>query len=177
MNKNIERKLEVINKLERAAVYLNYPKTRPNRPEAVGILGDAALRVAHQPLYNAGKTPLDKATTVIHLQDATVIIIDGDRLEREVLKGSIADGDVQKLLPFKTKRVYGYTFVHIQNESAYTIQTDRHFICEGETLCARDSHGRTYSASVKGLVPTCPGCLAKGKSIIVNHLLVNHLLN
>jgi hypothetical protein len=107
---------------------------------------------------------------VIETSFATVVIIDADRLEREVLKSSIADEDVQKLLPFNTGVSGGEHFYHIVNRSAYIVETNAHRIYEGETLCKRAGHtgGRyTYTDA------DCPGCLAKGKSIIVNHLLQN----
>ncbi len=123
------------------------------------------------------KTPLEKATTTFDVIDmtqygrsvGTLIVIDENRLEREVLKGSIADSDVQKLLPFHTKRVAGEHYIHIMNESAYVVETNSHAIYEGDTLCKRGGH--SFYAGFKGLTPTCPGCLAKGKAIIVNHLL------
>lgn len=123
------------------------------------------------------KTPFEKATKVFNIIEAstegtsltTVVVLDEDRLEREVLKGSIADSDVQKLLPFHTKRVAGEHYIHIMNESAYVVETNSHAIYEGDTLCKRG--GQSFYAGFKGLTPTCPGCLAKGKAIIVNHLL------
>jgi hypothetical protein len=99
---------------------------------------------------------------------ATVVVIDGDKLEREVLKASIADGDVQKMLPFQTKLVVGKNHIHIENASAYTAETNYHSIGYGDTICAKQ--GQTYAARVSK-VATCPGCLAKAKGLIVNHLL------
>jgi hypothetical protein len=120
------------------------------------------------------KTPLEKSIVRrFEASGTNYVVVDEDRLNREVLKDSIADSDVQKLLPFYTKRVGGETFIHIQNQSAYTVKTDRHFIDGGETLCARS--GPTYFAGFKGLSPTCPGCLAKAKTIIVDHLLATEL--
>lgn len=97
-----------------------------------------------------------------------VVVIDGDKLERGVLKASIADGDVQKLLPFQTKLVVGENHIHIENASAYTAETNYHSVAYGDTICARQ--GQTYAAVV-AKVATCPGCLAKAKGLIVNHLL------
>lgn len=127
------------------------------------------------------KTPLEKATTTFDVIDATkdinepigtLVVIDMPRLEREVLIGSIADDDVQKLLPFSTSLGLGDNFTHIVNKSAYTVQTNSHAISESETLCKRAeyTHPMYYGENVFG-TPTCPGCLAKGKAIIVNHLL------
>jgi hypothetical protein len=53
------------------------------------------------------------------------------------------------------------------NASAYTVETNSHYIHEDETLCKR-SGGVYRPANAR---PTCPGCLVKAKSIIVNHLL------
>ena len=115
------------------------------------------------------KTPLEKATVSrFSYEGQTFIVIDEARLEREVLKGSIADSDVQKLLPFQTKVGVGDTHYHIVNASAYVVETNAHAIYEGQTLCKR--FGNLYSVGMSQR-PTCPGCLAKAKAIIVYHLL------
>jgi hypothetical protein len=102
------------------------------------------------------------------VHDETIVIIDEDRLNREVLKGSIADLNVQKLLPFQTSIEAGDTHNHIVNASAYVVQTNSHVIYEGQTLCKRFGNAfRTH----RDAAPTCPGCLAKAKAIIVYHLL------
>jgi hypothetical protein len=105
---------------------------------------------------------------------ATVVVIDAAKLEREVLKASIADADIQRLLPFQTRLVMGENHIHIENTSAYTVETQYHLISEGDTLCVKV--GQTYALgayrSVQvSKVATCPGCLAKAKGVIVNHLL------
>ena len=117
------------------------------------------------------KTPLEKATVSrFSYEGQTFIVIDEARLEREVLKGSIADSDVQKLLPFQTKVGAGDTHYHIVNASAYVVETNAHAIYEGQTLCKR--FGNVYGDAVSRYQqPTCPGCLAKAKAIIVHHLL------
>lgn len=129
------------------------------------------------------KTPLEKASTVIDIVDAsvdlltpvaTLVIIDADRLEREGLKQSLADADVLKLLPFKTEVSVGENYFHIVNQSAYAVTTDAHVIREGETLCKRGEGAGLFLPDVlldANTVPTCPGCLAKAKAVIVNHLL------
>lgn len=115
------------------------------------------------------KSPVEKSILgTTEFFGATVVVIDGDKLEREVLKASIADGDVQKLLPFQTKLVVGKNHIHIENASAYTAETNYHSVAYGDTICARQ--GQTYAAVV-AKVATCPGCLAKAKGLIVNHLL------
>jgi hypothetical protein len=121
---------------------------------------------------------LEKVTErVIVTEDGIVVVIDGDKLEREVLKGSINDSDVQRLLPFQTSLGRGAQHLHILNASAYTVETNAHFIEEGDTLCKRAAYTPEflayYSEVIKRPTATCPGCLAKAKSIIVNHLLDN----
>ena len=118
--------------------------------------------------HYAQQAAIAKAITgVIQIHDETVVTIDMARLEREVLKGSIADSDVQKLLPFQTSVAVGRTESHIINESFYDVETNYHIIQRGDAICGR------YSPFYRGLggQPTCPGCLAKGKGIIVDHLL------
>jgi hypothetical protein len=117
------------------------------------------------------KTPLEKAIVgVVQIHDETIVIIDEDRLNREVLKGSIANRDVQKLLPFQTAIGVGDTYYHIVNASAYLVETNCHTIYEGETLCKRFGNDG-WSDSARFALPTCPGCLAKAKALIVHHLL------
>lgn len=90
------------------------------------------------------------------------------RIAFKVLKSSISDADLQRLLPFQTSLELGSTHVHIVNESAYEVKTQYHSITDGDTLCARAARSR---GTVTGTAPTCPGCLAKAQGIIVNHLL------
>jgi hypothetical protein len=89
------------------------------------------------------------------------------RLAFKVLKSSIEDKDIQRLLPFQTSLELG-NHVHIVNESAYAVETKYHVITDGDTLCARGGRPR---GTVTGTAPTCPGCLAKAQGIVVNHLL------
>jgi hypothetical protein len=105
----------------------------------------------------------------VHAMVGSIVVeIDFDRLERDVLKGLIDDSNVQKLLPFKTDVEAGDTYNHIVNASAYTVETNSHFIHEGGTLCARAGGSFRTHRDAK---PTCPGCLIKAKSIIVEHLI------
>lgn len=90
------------------------------------------------------------------------------RVAFKVLKSSISDKDLQRLLPFQSSLELGNTHVHIVNESAYEVKTQYHSIGDGDTLCARGARPR---GTVTGTAPTCPGCLAKAQGIIVNHLL------
>lgn len=99
--------------------------------------------------------------------------IDFDGLAAKVLKGRIKDEDVLKLLPFKTDVEAGYTYNHIVNASAYTVETNAHFIHEGGTLCARAGGSFRTHRDAK---PNCPGCLAKAKSLIVEHLIATSQL-
>ena len=117
------------------------------------------------------KTPLEKSIKEAYqIHDEIAVVIDANRLEREVLKGSIDDRDVQKLLPFQTKVGVGDTKYHIVNASAYVVATNAHTIYEGQTLCKR--FGNVYGDAISRYQqPTCPGCLAKAKAIIVQHLL------
>jgi hypothetical protein len=73
------------------------------------------------------------------------------------------------LLPFQTKIGVGDTYYHIVNASAYVVETNAHAIYEGQTLCKR--FGNVYADAARFVQPTCPGCLAKAKAIIVYHLL------
>ena len=117
------------------------------------------------------------------LAKATVYIVDMRAAELRVLAGLIADGDVQKLLPFQTSLHKGTNHVHIVNKSAYTVETNYHTIEEGDSICYRAEsfkHNSEYNVRT-GLgsriyvdqyaVATCPGCLAKAKRIIVEHIL------
>jgi hypothetical protein len=118
------------------------------------------------------KTAIEKSVLgAIVTPFTTIVVIDADRLEREVLKGSISDRDVMRLLPFQTSLVGGESHRHIQNDSAYTVETNSHLIREGETLCAKQGETYRLGFSFAERVPTCPGCLAKAKAVIVNHLL------
>jgi hypothetical protein len=129
------------------------------------------------------KSILEKCTTTIDIVDAdvdlltpiaTLVTIDIARLEREVLKQSIADKDVQKFLPFNTRLVAGTNHFHIQNISGYAVETDHHIITEGETLCKRAGRVDLLDTNTWAAA-SCPGCLAKGKAIIVNHLLAQEV--
>ena len=107
------------------------------------------------------KTPLESIKEVYQIQDEIVVVIDANRID---------DRDVQKLLPFQTKVGVGDTKYHIVNASAYVVATNAHTIYEGQTLCKR--FGNVYGDAISRYQqPTCPGCLAKAKAIIVQHLL------
>ena len=90
---------------------------------------------------------------------------------KRVMAGLIADEDVQKRLPFQTSLGAGNNYVHIVNESLYKVKTNHHTIEEGDTLCYRLGGVKWHLADLRdATVPTCPGCLAKAKWIIVNVL-------
>jgi hypothetical protein len=98
-------------------------------------------------------------------------IIDVDALAAFIfkqLKASVAAEDIQSLLPFQTALELGDTHVHITNLSAYPVATKYHVITFGETLCKRAAMPR---GEVRRALPTCPGCLAKARGVIVNNLL------
>jgi hypothetical protein len=98
-------------------------------------------------------------------------IIDVDALAAFIfkqLKASVAAEDIQSLLPFQTALELGDTHVHITNLSAYPVATKYHVITFGETLCKRAAMPR---GEVRRALPTCPGCLAKARGVIVNSLL------
>jgi hypothetical protein len=123
------------------------------------------------------KTPFEKSIVdVINTPSRTLVVIDLNRLKQEELKENIQDATIQKLLPFHTALVVGENYVHVQNSSAYVVTTNSHEVLEGDTLCAK--RGATYPVGgfhsvqqrVRGNVPTCPGCIAKAKAIIAQHL-------
>ena len=102
---------------------------------------------------------------------AVVYVVDMAAAERRALAGAIADWDVQKLLPFQTSLAAGNNYVHIVNASAYTVETNHHTIEEGDTICYRAGGVKWELSQDSDRVTTCPGCLAKAKRIIVDHLL------
>lgn len=51
------------------------------------------------------------------------------------------------------------------------VVTNVHSVPQGYELCARGINGgKADSVRLYGLIPTCPGCLAKAKSHIAYHL-------
>lgn len=129
----------------------------------------AAVRVQQQkPAALKGTTHYRVGT--IGEPEVTVYVVDMRAAELRVLAGLIADGDVQKLLPFHTSLGAGKNYVHIVNESAYVIRTNYHEIEEKDTICARAA-GADWKLDPRYTIPTCPGCLAKAKRIIVEHIL------
>jgi len=84
------------------------------------------------------------------------------------LKASVAAEDIQSLLPFQSGLELGDTHVHITNLSAYPVETKYHTITFNDTLCKRGTEPRGV---VTGAEPTCPGCVAKARGVIVNHLM------
>lgn len=83
------------------------------------------------------------------------------------LKASIAAEDILNLLPFRSAIVFGEHHTHIQNDSAYPVYTKYHVIGRGDTLCAKV--GQTYFPT--RVTPSCPGCIAKARGVIVNNLM------
>jgi hypothetical protein len=98
-----------------------------------------------------------------------VIVVD----TREI-KDAIEDDDVQAFLKFHTTLGRGENFIHIVNDSFYKIETERHTIGRGDTLCAK----RNYTCSVgPSNTVTCPGCLAIGKGLAVRDLTDQQVLS
>lgn len=115
-------------------------------------------------------------TRYIVTPDAVVIAIADLDAVREALykyifqqlKASVAAEDIQKLLPFQSALELGDNYIHITNESAYPVFTKYHTVGLGDTLCKR---GQDTNGTVTGATPTCPGCVAKARGVIVNHLM------
>lgn len=85
----------------------------------------------------------------------------------DTLKATIEDADVIALLPFATTIACGNTQNHIINMSVYPVSTKYHTITKHQALCGREN---TFYRGF-GAEPTCPGCIAKAKGVIVNNLL------
>jgi hypothetical protein len=143
--------------------------------DAIDILREANEAVTAAPAPQLKQTPLEKSAVSIgriyDLEDGSVtevIAVDRERFEFEALKDAIKDEDVIDFLPFKTYIGGGKQHTHIVNDSAYTVETNSHFIARGETLCKR---GAPTAGKYHYVAATCPGCVAKGKAIVVNHLL------
>ena len=90
------------------------------------------------------------------------------------IRDSIADEDVRDFLKFRTSLGKGDNHVHIVNSSAFTIETDRHVIENGDTLCAK--RNSTDLVDDVYYEASCPGCLAIGKGIAVRDLTDEQLL-
>jgi hypothetical protein len=91
------------------------------------------------------------------------------------IRDTIADEDVRDFLKFRTTLGAGSSKIHIVNSSAFTVETDRHVIERGDTLCAK--HGETDLVDDLYYEVTCPGCLAIGKGIAVRDLTDEQLLS
>jgi hypothetical protein len=112
---------------------------------------------------------------IVTPEGIAIAIVDVDALREALakyifqqLKASVAVEDIQPLLPFQSGLELGNTHVHITNESAYPVSTQYHVIGNGDTLCKRGTDSR---GTVSGAEPTCPGCVAKARGVIVNHLM------
>jgi hypothetical protein len=153
-------------------IYRVTPLTKPVKvPKLVD--GDVwTSRKAVEASPKPAPTPLEKAVVETGFSSAGkfYVVIDGAKLEREVLKASIKDGDVQKLLPFQTTLGRGNNYTHIVNTSSYDVETNYHVIGEGETICKRHGGEESLWAIGTAVTPLCPGCIAKAKAIIVAHL-------
>ena len=112
---------------------------------------------------------------IVTPEGIAIAIVDVDALREALakyifqqLKASVAAEDIQSLLPFQSGLELGDTHIHITNESAYPVFTKYHVVGNGDTLCKRGTDSR---GTVSGAEPTCPGCIAKARGVIVNHLM------
>lgn len=96
-------------------------------------------------------------------------------VDTKQIRDTIADEDVQDFLKFRTGLGSGRNFIHLVNRSAFTIETDRHVIEPGDTLCAKKD--MTYYRTDDDRGATCPGCLAIGKGIAVRDLTDEQVLS
>ncbi len=87
----------------------------------------------------------------------------------------IADEDLRDFLKFRTGLAAGDNYIHIVNLSAYEVETERHTIMNGDTLCRKS--GRTARVNELLTDASCPGCLAIGKGIAVRDLTNEQLLD
>lgn len=100
---------------------------------------------------------------IIDLTDAEF-----EAYRRQGLKDAIPDSGIREYLPFLTSVSEGSNYFHIRNDSVYPVATKRHTVEQGDTLCMR---GGDNTETVRLVAPTCPGCIAKAKNIVVAHLL------
>ena len=98
-----------------------------------------------------------------------VVLVD----TREIVN-QIADEDVRDFLQFRTGLAAGESKIHIVNLSAFEVETERHTIERGETLCHK--YGQVTRVNELQYGATCPGCLAIGKGIAVRDLTDEQLL-
>jgi hypothetical protein len=115
----------------------------------------------------------DAITAIENEPEPALIVVDLDAVERRLIAASIPDSKVIGLLPFQASVAAGDTYLHIVNDSLYTVVTNAHEIPQGETLCGRGIDGdKSELILLKRLVvqATCPGCLAKAKSKIAHHI-------
>lgn len=104
---------------------------------------------------------------VIDTENLEAVIASLRKLIVNTLKATIEDADVLALLPFASAIACGDNYNHIINLSAYPVTTKYHTITKHQALCGRE---KTYYRGI-GAEPTCPGCIAKAKGVIVNNLL------
>lgn len=112
---------------------------------------------------------------IVTPEGIAIAIVDVDALREALakyifqqLKASVAAEDIQSLLPFQSGLELGDTYIHVTNESAYPVFTKYHVVGNGDTLCKRGTDSR---GTVSGAEPTCPGCVAKARGVIVNNLM------
>jgi len=123
-------------------------------------------------LLNGALDVFEGLSNDLNIVVVEVIEVDLKELEREALKSVIRVEDIQGLLPFQTGIVSGENFFHVVNESLYDVETKHHIIQKGSSLCARGINGNVSPVlgPIRGVYPTCPGCVAKSKNIIARHV-------
>jgi hypothetical protein len=150
--------------------------------------GYIAMMVDASQILNDARASVNEVDAEPVFPGVDVIVVDADTLRAsiksmmfKVLVASVEDENVQAILPFQTSLRKGNRFTHIVNASFYTMK-NVHSIEPGDAICGRggsfDSQAayRIHTTPVslhidQHTVPTCPGCLAKSKHIIVEHLL------
>ncbi len=120
---------------------------------------------------------------VIETENLEAVIASLRKFIVTTLKATIEDADVIALLPFASAIACGDNHNHIINMSAYPVSTKYHTFTKHEALCGcwkpsswvswwkpASTREKTYYRGL-GAEPTCPGCIAKAKGVIVNNLL------
>ena len=101
-----------------------------------------------------------------------VVLVDTTEVRDEIV-----DSRVQSFLKFNTSLGGGKHYVHIVSQSAFPVETGRHVITQGETLCARRLDTiPLWSNPRQGEGATCPGCLAIAKGIAARDMSDTELL-
>lgn len=135
--------------------------------------GCGSFQQWYQSVVNAREIIREAKSRVTDVDIVEVVVIDMYSIEHDIIKSVIRDEEIQAFLPFKSEIVAGENYFHIINDSGYIVETKHHFIPKGATICARGT-GKADSpvlGPLRGVIPTCPGCVAKSKNIIATHVL------